>query len=83
MLFAHLAFSATFFFQNGVAGACGTVHQDSDLIAAIGSLTLVLLVITDCLIDQNRYGNSGLKSELCGQKVKITNPANNKVRSAS
>jgi hypothetical protein len=28
--------SATFFFQNGVAGACGTVHKDSDLIAAIG-----------------------------------------------
>ena len=30
------AFSATFFSQNGVAGACGTVHADSDFITAIG-----------------------------------------------
>ncbi|KIJ48868.1 hypothetical protein M422DRAFT_247233 [Sphaerobolus stellatus SS14] len=27
--------TATFFFQNGVPGACGTVHQDSDLIVAL------------------------------------------------
>lgn len=26
---------ATFFFQNGVAGACGTVHQDSDFVVAL------------------------------------------------
>ncbi|KAG5634372.1 hypothetical protein H0H81_002205, partial [Sphagnurus paluster] len=26
---------ATYFYQNGVAGACGTVHQDTDMIAAI------------------------------------------------
>jgi len=54
---------ATFFFQNGVAGACGTVHSDADLIAAI---------------DSRRYGNTGVKSGLCGKQVRITNPANNK-----
>lgn len=54
---------ATFFFQNGVAGACGVIHSDSDLIAAI---------------DERRYGNSGLKSALCGKQVEITNPKNGK-----
>lgn len=54
---------ATFFYQGGVAGACGTVHSDNDLIAAI---------------DEQRYGNSGLKSSLCGKQVEITNPANGK-----
>jgi hypothetical protein len=54
---------ATFFYQNGVAGACGTVHPDSALIAAI---------------DGQRYGNLGAKSQLCGQQVKITNTKNNK-----
>jgi len=54
---------ATFFFQNGVAGACGTVHTDNDLVAAI---------------DGRRYGNLNVKSALCGKKVQITNPVNNK-----
>ncbi|KZT42033.1 barwin-like endoglucanase [Sistotremastrum suecicum HHB10207 ss-3] len=54
---------ATFFYQNGVAGACGTVHQDSDFIAAI---------------DQDRYGNSGNASPLCGKQVRITNTNNQK-----
>jgi hypothetical protein len=54
---------ATFFFQNGVAGACGTVHSDTDMIAAI---------------DGDRYGNLGKKSSLCGQKVQITNTKNKK-----
>jgi rare lipoprotein A (peptidoglycan hydrolase) len=54
---------ATFFTQNGVAGACGTKHQDSDLIAAI---------------DQARYGSSSKKSPLCGKKVHITNKSNKK-----
>jgi hypothetical protein len=52
---------ATFFYQNGVAGACGTVHSDSDLIAAI---------------DAARYGNTGVKSGLCGKQVSITNTQN-------
>jgi len=54
---------ATFFFQNGVAGACGTVHQDSDFIVAI---------------DAARYGDTGEKSPLCGKQVHITNTANKK-----
>ncbi|KAF9483756.1 barwin-like endoglucanase [Pholiota conissans] len=54
---------ATFFYQNGVAGACGTVHSDNDLIAAI---------------DGDRYGNLGKKSSLCGQQVQITNTNNKK-----
>lgn len=31
----HLFSRGTFFFQNGVAGACGQVHSDSDLIVAL------------------------------------------------
>jgi hypothetical protein len=54
---------ATFFFQNGVAGACGQVHQDTDLI---------------CAMDSARYGNSGNESPLCGRQVKITNTQNQK-----
>ncbi|KAG2041595.1 RlpA-like double-psi beta-barrel-protein domain-containing protein-containing protein [Suillus americanus] len=52
---------ATYFYQNGLAGACGTVHSDSDFI---------------CAIDQARYGNSGETSPLCGQQVQITNTDN-------
>jgi len=54
---------ATYFTQNGVAGACGKVHKDSDLIAAI---------------DQARYGSSGKTSPLCGHQVRITNVKNGK-----
>jgi len=53
----------TFFFQNGVAGACGKVNPDSALIAAI---------------DIERYGDTGKQSPLCGKKVKVTNIANGK-----
>ncbi|KAJ3850358.1 barwin-like endoglucanase [Lentinula lateritia] len=55
--------NATYFLQNGVAGACGTVHSDSDFIAAM---------------DQTRYGDSGDVSPLCGKYVKITNILNQK-----
>ncbi|KII88428.1 hypothetical protein PLICRDRAFT_623982 [Plicaturopsis crispa FD-325 SS-3] len=54
---------ATFFYQNGVAGACGTTHSDNDFIAAI---------------DSQRYGNTGEKSSLCGKQVLITNTKNQK-----
>ncbi|KIK68502.1 hypothetical protein GYMLUDRAFT_35932 [Collybiopsis luxurians FD-317 M1] len=54
---------ATYFWQNGVAGACGTVHSDSDMISAI---------------DVARYGDTGTESELCGKYVKITNTNNQK-----
>lgn len=52
---------ATYFYQNGNAGACGTVHSDYDFI---------------CAMDQARYGNSGNASPLCGQQVQITNENN-------
>ncbi|KAF9227665.1 barwin-like endoglucanase [Gyrodon lividus] len=54
---------ATYFYQNGVPGACGTVHKDTDYI---------------CAMDQARYGNSGNASPLCGQQVQITNVNNGK-----
>jgi len=53
----------TFFTQNGNAGACGKTHKDSDLI---------------CAIDQDRYGDSGKVSSLCGKQIKITNTSNKK-----
>ncbi|KAG1875206.1 RlpA-like double-psi beta-barrel-protein domain-containing protein-containing protein [Suillus tomentosus] len=52
---------ATYFYQEGNPGACGTVHSDSDFI---------------CAMDQSRYGNSGNTSPLCGQQVQITNQIN-------
>ncbi|KAJ3744739.1 RlpA-like double-psi beta-barrel-protein domain-containing protein-containing protein [Lentinula detonsa] len=48
---------ATYFTQNGVAGACGQVHSDSDFIVAL---------------DQDRYGDSGATSQYCGKTVSIT-----------
>jgi hypothetical protein len=54
---------ATFYYQNGNAGACGAFHSDNDLIAAI---------------DGRRYGNLGARSSLCGKQVRITNTKNNK-----
>ncbi|RXW20897.1 hypothetical protein EST38_g4962 [Candolleomyces aberdarensis] len=54
---------ATFYYQNGVAGACGKVHGDADMIAAI---------------DGDRYGNLGAVSSQCGRRVKITNTKNQK-----
>ncbi|TFK34531.1 barwin-like endoglucanase [Crucibulum laeve] len=53
---------ASFFSQNGLAGACGAVHRDSDFIAAI---------------DISRYG-SATTSPLCGRQVQITNANNGK-----
>jgi expansin (peptidoglycan-binding protein) len=55
--------SATYFYQNGVAGACGTVHSDSDYIVAT---------------DYRRYGDLSKQSDLCGKKVLITNTKNGK-----
>ncbi|KAF9078771.1 hypothetical protein BDP27DRAFT_1206802, partial [Rhodocollybia butyracea] len=51
----------TYYLQNGQAGACGKVHADTDLIAAI---------------DKDRYGDLGAVSPLCWQQVKITNTEN-------
>jgi len=57
----HTGGHGTFFKQNGVAGACGTVHSDNDFIAALDSRT---------------YGNTGGKSPHCGKKMSITNTEN-------
>jgi hypothetical protein len=53
----HSGGFVTFFSQNGVAGACGTVHSDNDFVAALDSRT---------------YGNTGAKSSYCGKKIRIT-----------
>ena len=38
----HMTFeiSATYYYQNGVAGACGAVHSDTDFIAAISEFLM-------------------------------------------
>ncbi|KAJ1306326.1 hypothetical protein OPQ81_011022 [Rhizoctonia solani] len=54
---------ATYFYQNGVAGACGTVHSDSDYIVAP---------------DYRRYGDLSRASDLCGKRMLITNTNNGK-----
>ncbi|CAE6471557.1 hypothetical protein ACGC1H_005312 [Rhizoctonia solani] len=53
----------TYFYQNGVAGACGKVHSDDDYIVAV---------------DYRRYGDLSKQSDLCGKKVKVTNTKNGK-----
>jgi hypothetical protein len=37
MIYLAFSCSATWFLQNDTAGACGTVHQDSDFIIALDS----------------------------------------------
>jgi len=56
---------ATFYDQNGNAGACGKVNPDSAMIGAI---------------DHERWGKDsfGEVSDLCGKQVRITNTKNNK-----
>jgi hypothetical protein len=54
---------ATFYYQNGVAGSCEIVHQDTDFIAAMTP-------------SFNMKPGSGSG---CGQKVEIMNPSNGKV----
>ncbi|KAH9029944.1 plant expansin [Lactarius pseudohatsudake] len=56
---------ATFFYQNGVAGACGKVHSDEDLICAIGETKVATAI-------------QALDSPLCGKQVRITNTENGK-----
>lgn len=53
---------ATYFTQNGIPGACGKIHQDSDVIVAL---------------DWRRYGNLDQVSKYCGRKVEITSGRNN------
>lgn len=53
----HTGGDLTWFTQNGVAGACGTVHSDSDFIAAL---------------DTSAYGDTSVQSPYCGQTIRIT-----------
>lgn len=53
----HTGGDLTWFTQNGVAGACGTVHSDSDFIAAL---------------DTSVYGDTSVQSPYCGQTIRIT-----------
>lgn len=53
----HTGGDLTWFTQNGVAGACGTVHSDSDFIAAL---------------DTSVYGDTGAQSSYCGKTIRIT-----------
>lgn len=54
---------ATYFYQGGQAGACGTVHSDSDLVIAI---------------DIAWYGNTGSESSYCGKSITVQNTQNGK-----
>lgn len=54
---------ATFYYQQGNAGACGHYNGDDALIAAM---------------DYRTYGNTSRKSPLCGKQVEITNTKNHK-----
>jgi hypothetical protein len=53
----HSGGDATWFTQNGNYGACGDLHSDSDFIAAL---------------DYRTYGDSGVKSSYCGQKIRVS-----------
>jgi hypothetical protein len=71
--------SATYFYQNGVAGACGRVHGDYDLICALGTSAVSRLrdsYLIAVLTDARRYGDTGVRSSLCGRSVRITNDQN-------
>lgn len=73
--------SATYFFQNGVAGACGRVHGDYDLVCAMGMhrhLSDLLSGLIASYADARRYGDTGVRSPLCGRSVRITNTRNGK-----
>jgi hypothetical protein len=53
----HTGGYATWYTQNGNAGACGDKHSDSDFIAAL---------------DYRTYGNTSAKSKYCGQKIRVS-----------
>ncbi|GAA5841855.1 hypothetical protein JCM5353_002041 [Sporobolomyces roseus] len=59
---------ATYFFQNGVAGACGKVNPDSAYIVAL---------------DYRLYGDMGKQSKYCGKSLTIKNTSNGKTVAAT
>jgi hypothetical protein len=66
--FDHQGGRATFFFQNGVAGACGKKHPDS----------YPLVALTKSL-----YGSFSRTSSNCGRQVLIRNKKNGKTVTAT
>jgi hypothetical protein len=81
---AHgLTSSATFFYQDGIPGACGKVRWLHS--PPLPSLTAFYYckVHKDsefiAAIDERRYGNPGQRSQLCGRQVRVTNLKNKKV----
>jgi hypothetical protein len=58
---SHTGGHGTFYLQNGIAGACRTLHTDRDFIAAL---------------DYRMYGDLGVKSPHCGKKMSIKNTNN-------
>ncbi|KAI0093691.1 RlpA-like double-psi beta-barrel-protein domain-containing protein-containing protein [Irpex rosettiformis] len=60
--------TGTWFTQNGVAGACGTVHSDNDFIVAL---------------DYRKYGDTGARSQYCGKTLTITNKSNGNTQTAT
>ncbi|PIL33941.1 hypothetical protein GSI_03649 [Ganoderma sinense ZZ0214-1] len=54
---------ASFYYQNGLAGACGVVHSDSSFIAALQT---------------TRYGPVSAMSPNCGRSITLTNTNNAK-----
>ena len=75
---------ATYFDQGGIPGACGAVHSNSDLIAAIcksnsSSVAQMLDPLTFSLAALTRWGSypSG-SSPNCGRSIVVTNTNNGK-----
>jgi len=54
---------ATYYFQNGVAGACGKVHSDDDMIAALTG---------------KFYGDFSQTSNKCGKTIRVTRKSTGK-----
>lgn len=73
----HLAliylYSATFFFQNGVAGNCGQVHQDSDKVVALREF---FLITSFCIATLNAFLDNAetdtyANGAHCGKTIKL------------
>lgn len=59
--------SGTWFARDGVAGACGNVHSDGDLIVGL---------------DPSLYGDLGAASKYCGKSLTVSNIASRKTTTA-
>ena len=75
--------SATFYYQNGVTGACGTVGQDSDLVRlpllARPSSQRLTNRLQIAAMDSRLYQRTpDGRSALCDRQIRITRPDNGK-----